>query len=173
MLKVPFVKQINKNSCGAAALEMVYKYYGLKKIDQKEIFDRLKTQDLEDPNIFNIATEDLVKDAKEKGFEAFWKRVDYHNIKKSIQLLKQFIDKNIPIIVCQQYTKDEPLMGHFRVVFRVDDKSVYFHDSHPKTGGSSIKWTHKKFIDFWQPTGNNVTGGVYIIIKKYVKTQTL
>ena len=33
-------------------------------------------------------------------------------------------------------------------------------------GGAYQKWEAQKFMEFWQPTGQNVTGGIFVIIKK-------
>lgn len=165
-LNIPYVEQFNDYACGAASLEMVYSYYGLSDIDQKGIFEKYKEVEPTGSEGFRIATGDLVDDARSRNFESDWGIVEYNNVEKSIKVLESLLKQGIPVIVCQQFTKSESQIGHFRVVFGVDKENIYFHDPHPKFGGVSIKWTHNEFVDFWQPTGPNVWGGVYLWIKK-------
>ncbi|WKZ24586.1 MAG: papain-like cysteine protease family protein [Patescibacteria group bacterium] len=170
-LKVPFIYQINENACGAAVLEMVYKYYGLNDVSQEEIYKKYKQLEPHGTGNFRITTDALVADSLRRGFLSFWNKVDYNNPDECFNLL-QFLTKKskIPIIVCQQFTKNEEHkdLGHFRLVVGVDKKNkiIYVHDPHKELGGQYQKWSLDKFVDFWQPTGQNVTGGVFVIIKK-------
>jgi len=165
-LQVPFVYQINDNACGAAVLEMIYRYYGINNIDQRGIFNQYREIEPALGKELRIATDSLIRDAANRGFQADWDRADYEKRDKSIELLKNFVNDGIPIIVCQQFTKEQPLIGHFRVVVGIGGGTIYLHDPHPKYGGRSLKWSLDQFMDFWQPTGPNVTGGVYIVIRK-------
>ena len=164
-LNVPFVAQFNTNACGAAALEMVYKYYGKSDITQQEIFNKLKEKEPELRRENRISTDHLVSDAQARGFRAFWDRVDYSEQNEALQVLKYYLSRKTPVIVCQQFTKKSRKIGHFRVVVDVDeDQYIYFYD--PDEGHDLIKWPIDQFMDYWQPTGQNVTGGVYIVIEK-------
>lgn len=166
MLEIPYVQQINDDSCGAAVLEMVYKFYDIDNVSQEKIFNKYNKAEPHETGHSRIDTESLVEDAKQHSLQAYWKRVDLSNIPETLDIIKEFVDKNVPIIVCQKFRDEEPLLGHFRVVIAIDDDNVYFHDSHPTFGGQSIKWSKDKFIEYWQPTGQNVTGGVYVVIEK-------
>ena len=167
ILKVPYIKQINSNSCGAAVLEMVYKYYGIENVSQEELMDRYKELEPHGSGNYRMATDTLVADAKEKGFKSECLRANYKSAKDCFSLLRENIEiKKIPVIVCQKFTDEEPLIGHFRVVIGMDENSIYLHDPHLETGGERLKWSLDKFINFWQPTGDNVTGGIFCLISK-------
>ncbi len=167
MLKVPYVAQFNDHACGAAVLQMIYRYYGLKNISQEQIFKEYKDLEPHGSGNFMIATNDLVLDAKKRGFYSYWKRTDYTNLASSMSLLSHLIeDCHIPIIVCQKFTEQQPQLGHFRVVFGIDKNVIHLHDPYRKTIGKNQKWSYQKFMEFWQPTGSNVTGGVYVVIKR-------
>jgi predicted double-glycine peptidase len=163
-LDVPYVAQFNGTACGAAALEMVYKYYGKSDVSQEDIYNKYQEIEPEFGKVSRISTANLVSDAQSRGFQSFWKRVNYLDRDEALSVLKTYLNLKIPVIVCQQFTKKSPKIGHFRVVFGVDDEdNIYFHD--PRFGGFK-KWPIEQFMDYWQPTGQNVTGGVYIIVKK-------
>lgn len=164
---VPYVSQINENACGAAVLEMIYKYYGLDNISQEGIFNKYKKLEPHGSDNFILSTDSLVSDAQGRGFLSFWARTDYNDKENSSDLLRRLtIDSKIPVIVCQKFTDELPLIGHFRIVVGVRGNIVYLHDPHAKNGGAFKKWEINKFMEFWKPTGKNVTGGVFIVIKK-------
>lgn len=166
-LSVPYVTQTHLNSCGSAALDMVYKYYGLKGNFQEDIFKKYRKQNPSSPEDFYVLTDDLINDAIERGFEgSCWRRMNLERRDLIISKLRKLIKKGVPIIACQQYTKELSYIGHFRVVVCITDKYVYFHDPSPEYGGENIKWSLEKFIDFWRRTGDNVTRGVFLIIQK-------
>ncbi|TSC75733.1 MAG: hypothetical protein G01um101430_227 [Parcubacteria group bacterium Gr01-1014_30] len=166
-LNIPFVQQTHENSCGAAALEMVYRYSRVKSTDQMDIFNKYKKQNPISLTDFYIETNDLITDARQTGFNnARWERMDISNKNSTMDTLARFIRKGVPIIACQQFTKERPDIGHFRVITKVRSGHVYFHDPNPKYGGKNLRWSVEKFIDYWRSTGNNVTGGVLLIIEK-------
>jgi len=166
-LKVPYISQINDNACGAAVLEMVYKYYGLKNISQEDIFNKYKELEPHGSGNLRLSTGSLVQDAKERGFESDWDYVDTNDKISSIELLREATnDFKVPVIVCQKFSDEYPLIGHFRIVVGVEGDIVYVHDPHLKTGGAFMKWKADKFMDFWKKTGENVTGGVFVVIKR-------
>lgn len=108
-----------------------------------------------------------MQDSRKRGFISGWSRVNYLNIEDSINLLKILVvDNKIPIIVCQKFTEEQPIIGHFRIVLGIDENFVYLHDPNSEIGGLKLKWSINKFMDFWQWTGDNVTGGVFCFISK-------
>lgn len=166
-ISVPFVQQSHINSCGAAALEMIYRYYGIKNVDQMDIFNRHKKPNPVSTSDFYIETDDLINDSQQRGFNnARWERIDINNRDLTTGILSRFIKKGIPTIACQQFTEERPDIGHFRVILKANPDCILVHDPHFQYGGKKVKWTIEKFINFWRPTGNNVTGGVLIIIEK-------
>lgn len=164
-LSVPFVYQYNSNACGAAALEIIYKYFGLTNISQEEIFEKYKKLEPHGSGNYYISTGDLISDAKSRDFYAEKYQLNYNSI-ENISLLKEILQQELPIIVCQQYTKEKRLIGHFRVIIGIDNEYVYFHDPSPKIGGENLKQSYREFFDYWQPTGKNVIGGRFYIISK-------
>jgi predicted double-glycine peptidase len=166
MLQIDFVKQ-KEFHCGAACLEMVYKYFNLKNLTQTEIFEKWKKFDTNTGNYY-ISTNDLVSDVNERGFYSELKRFNYLDQQEAICELKNIIDQGYPVIVCQKWNKKNPSVGHFRLVLGIDEEFVYFHDPDKDTrfkNRKSDKYSHKKFLDFWQPTGEFVTGGYGFYIK--------
>lgn len=167
LLSVPYAPQINENACGAAVLEMVYRYYGLKDASQSGLYDKYKVLEPHGSGNFRFDTDSLVVDALGRGFLASWERAQYEDKKSVIDLFKELVQKNkVPIIVCQKFTDTQPLIGHFRVVVGISGEKIYVHDPHVTLGGAYQEWPIEKFIDFWKPTGKNVTGGIYVVIKK-------
>lgn len=165
-LEVPYISQIDINTCGAAALEMVYQYYGLQEFSQQELMDKYKELESHGSGNFQLTTDTLIFDARSKGFNAGWIRANWVNPTDSVSLLRMIINADIPPIVCQTFTNSQPLIGHFRVVLGIDESKVYLHDPNLEIGGENIEWSLEKFLYFWRQTGNNVTGGILIFISK-------
>lgn len=167
MLNINFIKQFNNYSCGAACLQMVYSFYGLK-VPQKEIYDLYVTESKEDSLRKIINIEDLVEDAKQRGFISQWIRLP-ENLRNE-KGLEEFIDNNLlnnqPLIFCQQFTRMNKTTGHFRVLVGRDNNNIIVHDPHPKFGKSNRVFTIKEFLEYWEPTGKDVTGWVYVVISK-------
>jgi len=164
-LKVPYIPQINENACGAAVLVMVYKYYGLKNIFQEDLFKKYQELEPHGSGNFRFSADSLVSDALTRGFLAFWARADFTNRNNTVSLLELLIRAKIPIIVCQKFTNGQPMIGHFRIVVGIKDNIIYVHDPHVELGGAYKEWEADKFLEYWQPTGQNITGGVFVVIK--------
>lgn len=166
-LNVPYLNQINDNACGAAVLAMVYQYYGRKNILQTKIFRQYCEKEPHGSGNLRITTDNLVRDAKGRGFDADRGRVNLENRSEVFSLLKKFILEKSPLVVVQQFTKEQAHLGHFRVVVGINEENqtILVHDPHSSLGGPSKVWALDKFIDFWRETGQNVTGGVYVWIK--------
>lgn len=166
MLKVPYIVQNDVTHCGGAALEMVFKHLKNNKVTQDEIFEKYKNLEPHDTGNFRIKTDDLVAEARLQGFRASVGKDLLMAHADTRELLDLFINKlKLPIIVCQQFPQN-PLLGHFRVVTGFENDVVTFHDPHPQIGGRFMKMSLVDFIAAWQPTGNNVTGGIYIWVRK-------
>ena len=167
LLKVPYIAQFNSNACGAAVLQMIYEYYGLQDVSQEILFNTYQELEPRGSGNLRMTTDALVQDSRERGFNSGWSRVNYSSNEDSINLLKILVLKNkIPIIVCQKFTEDHPTIGHFRIVLGIDEGFVYLHDPNNEIGGPKLKWPINKFMDFWQWTGDNVTGGIFCYISK-------
>lgn len=166
LLKIPYITQFNTNACGAAVLEMVYGYYDQKSYPQKDLMEKYQELEPHGSGNFRLSTDTLVLDAREKGFNAGWARAAWQSIPDVTALLEFALDSGVPLIVCQKFTDELPLIGHFRVVVGIDHDSVYLHDPSIEVGGENLKWSIEKFVDFWKPTGDNVTGGIFVFINK-------
>ncbi len=165
-LEVSYIPQINTNACGAAVLEMIYRYYGLNNFSQEVLMNTYQVLEPHGSGNFQLTTDTLIFDARSKGFNAGWIRANWGNPADSISLLRMIINAGIPAIVCQTFTNDQPLIGHFRIVVGVGENTVYLHDPNSNIGGANMEWTIEKFLYFWRQTGNNVTGGVLIFISR-------
>jgi len=161
ILDVPFVRQLTYH-CGPVALEMVYKYNGLNNISQEELFKKIPKQKDSLGNPF-ILVKDLVADAKERSFESFI--FDFRNYpnKEIISMTRSFIECGIPVISCGQWKKDRSI-GHFRVILKIDDEHVFFHDPDLPNNKGYTKYTHDSFLSYWKSRGSfigNIGFGVY------------
>ena len=168
MLNINYIEQIYDYSCGAACLQMVYSFYGLK-VSQKDIYDKYATDSRENFTGKIINTEDLVKDAIQREFiSSKWNRLpeDLRNENSLKEFIDSFLLNNKPILFCQQFTVMNKKAGHFRVLVGRDENNIFVHDPHPKFGKSKRIFTFKEFLEYWEPTGGEVTGWVYIVISK-------
>ena len=143
---------------------MVYKYYGLNNVTQSEIFDQSEKFDMGNGELI-LKEETLVSDAKNRKFSAAIFKATFSGIKDGASYLKNFIDEDIPVIVCQQWEINSEI-GHYRVVIGVDKKFVYFHDPNIENGGKCIKWRHEKFFSHWGANGRMVLGNTCTIVSK-------
>lgn len=165
-LDVPFYKQIDDNACGAAVLEMVYKFWNLVlPPSQQDIMETYKELEPHGSGNFRITSDNIVLDAKKRGFESFWEKVPYNNKEATTKIIKGILKQGVPIIVCQQFTKKDSQTGHFRIIIGFTKNKFILHDPHPDIGSENLEWPAETLLDYWQPTGENVTGGVLIIIK--------
>jgi predicted double-glycine peptidase len=165
MLAVPYIKQINSNACGAAALEMVYKFYGVENLSQDQLMQKYQEFEPHGSGNYRMSSDALVNDARERNFDAVLFRADYTDKQNCLALLNDLVEvRRIPVIVCQKFTNEQHLMGHFRVVIGVSEDSVYLHDPFLDVEGNEAQWTLDQFVEFWQPTGENVTGGIGCLI---------
>jgi len=166
-LTVPFVEQISNCACGAAALEMVVRYYRpskLTKFSQQKMFSRQSEHEPLGTGNYRITGDNIVSVARGRGFHAEWGRVSPVQ-EVLINEVTHFVDKlHIPLIACQRYTNDAYMLGHFRVIIGVEKSGVVIHDPDQRTGGASQEWTWGKLLDHWKQSGPNVTGGVAIWI---------
>jgi hypothetical protein len=167
MLDVPYFRQFNDMACGAAAFQMAYKYLRPSRhsvfSQQKMLRKRIKPA-ASDASRGKVDTVDIIAEARNRGLHADWGRISLDPQRRLDQLAYFIATRRIPVIACQRYTNEEPLLGHFRVLLAAAADQVVLHDPDPKTGGGALKWPMDKFVDFWRCTGRDVTGGVAIWI---------
>jgi len=166
MLKIPYIKQENDWTCGPAVLAMLLLYFKKKEISQVEMFERYKEKDPSGTEDFRIKTTDLVQELRKENFNTGTSKVflDQENVRS---LLDFYINKvKIPIVVCQQLSKEKSLLGHFKVVVGFSNDKVYVNDPHQRKGGEKKELSLEEFISLWEETGPNVTGGIYFWCSK-------
>ena len=116
--KVPFEKWLERNYCGPACLAMVLNYWdAARSFSQRKITDEI--YDSESQATYNS---EMVLYPRSLGFESY-------SFQGNLQILKDVVGKDIPVIVLTKTLKQLPI-GHFRVVigFDEDDRQIIFHD---------------------------------------------
>lgn len=164
-LDVPFIKQISENACGAASLEMVYRYYNrskLSKFSQKKLLKRLGEFEPHGSGNRRLSADDIVATARERRLHAGWGRVSLVQQDMAAQVKFFVEEKKVPLIACQRFSDESFTIGHFRVIVGFDEDGAILHDPYPDIGGAFQKWPWDKLLDYWKQTGHNVTGGVVI-----------
>lgn len=161
ILKVPHIKQTAETTCGAAALSMIYQFYGLKMETEAKIWDRLKEPRHLNPSEEFIQTSKLAEDAKKNGFYYIIGQAVWNNLEKSVALLEEFLRIEAPIIVCQKFTKDS-VIGHFRIVMGIEDDSIILND--PSSEEEFSVMSKSDFFEMWQKCSDEVIGGQFVAI---------
>lgn len=140
---VPFENWLKRNYCGPACLAMVLNFWdATRSFDQQRIADE----------IFDSASQatynsELVLFPRTKGFESY-------SLQGTLQILKDLVGKDIPVIVLTKTIK-QVRKGHYRVVIGFDDdkNQIIFHD--PFFGGRRAMKV-KSFMKAWElGTGRN------------------
>ncbi len=129
VLAVPYVGQ-EKDTCGAAALTMVLRYWG-QAIDHDEAVKLL-----EGPETGGIRGSKLAELARERGFTAITYRGDLAHLGEQIR-------KGRPLIVAW---KVKGSRYHDVVVVGLDDRNVFVHDP---DRGASRPVSRKDFEKRW------------------------
>lgn len=139
---VPDVHQAEYYSCGASSFQAVMRYYGL------ESFETTLRQRLNTTPVHGTYPWDMVRVAKELGFEAEWRE----NL--TLADLETSIREKAPVIIDGQRIKGQSLSweetwnaGHYMVVIGIDDNYVYLED--PAILGSRLKITRDEFLSLW------------------------
>jgi len=122
LLDFPSVRQATDFSCGAAAFEAILAYYGIKGREDeiREAVDTHPESGTEEENIALFA--------KKLGFKVLMQPM-------SFEMVKKFIDHNIPVMILLQAWSEEPVdyqqstdQGHFAVVIGYGTKGFFFED---------------------------------------------
>jgi ABC-type bacteriocin/lantibiotic exporter with double-glycine peptidase domain len=170
--QLSYLKQADDWSCGAACLEMVYRFYGLTGVSQRHIYNQRRTPDPHKGGKYQITTDSMIADAIARGFDARWFRINLTSAADMDAQIATFLDRKIPLIACQRLSNDKPLLGHFRIITDRDGSFIYAHDPAINGGGAHQRKAIAAFLEFWKPTGVNVTGGVAIEIMKRSATSS-
>lgn len=131
------------NNCGPASLSMALSYYVIKET-QGTLGKALRPYqnpqgDNDDKSVTLI---ELAEKAKEYGF------VVYRRPMGDIELLKQFIANDMPIITRTWLHPGEDI-GHFRVIKGYDEAAkVLIQDD--SLQGKNIRYSYNEFLDLWK-----------------------
>jgi len=154
MINIPSGIQTFDFDCGAKALQLIMAYYGIEKREDELISDLKSDKD-------GTSIENMISVATDNGFEVTAKTG------VSLETVKQYIQKNIPIIVLLQAWAERYMTlenwesdwddGHYAIVIGYQDNIVIFEDP------SSFRRTWLKedeFIARWHDV-NSRTGEKY------------
>lgn len=131
------------NNCGPASLSMALSYYGIN-VSQKVLGDSLRpyqhpTGNNDDKS---VTLDELAQEAQKYGLVA------YHKPNGDIELIKQFITYDFPVITRTWLDTDDDI-GHFRVVKGFDEskQSIVQDDSY---NGPNLSYTYDAFNRLWE-----------------------
>lgn len=131
---LPSASQELHFTCGPSALRAVLMYFGYKHVSEEQLVKETGA----DPDM-GTPPDMLISVARKYGLNAKEKE------NMSIEELKSFLDKRIPVIICMQAWGDEDekkhidyrdvwTEGHYAVAVGYDDRNVYFEDPAIKDG---------------------------------------
>lgn len=139
---VPDVRQAEYYSCGASSFQAVMNYYGKNSVESD-----LRTM-LNTTPAHGTYPWDMVRVARQQGFDAEWKE----NL--TLNDLESALRQGTPVIIDGQRFPDKNstwentwAWGHFMVVIGLDDHYVYLED--PFLLGSRLMMTREDFIASW------------------------
>ena len=138
-LEVPFVHQTNEASCGAAALEMVYRYLGRRTAKQKNIFRKMAEPEPHGSGAMRMSNAGMAEDALNRGLYACAHAFDVTSEEAAIRDLSKFLSQGVPVIACQKFSTEKPLLGHYRVVVGIKPGAVTLNDPFSRQGGRRVE----------------------------------
>lgn len=132
------------NNCGPAALSMALSHYGIS-VSQQQLGQELRpyqhpTGDNDDKS---VTLDEVAIKAQEYGFAV------YHRPAGNMELVKQFIAHDMPVLARTWLTPGEDI-GHFRVVKGYDEGvgEIIQDDS---LQGANLRYSYADFEALWQP----------------------
>lgn len=131
-LQIPYHRQREIYTCGAATLQMVSSYF--KKWHSQAELERL-TGALPERG---TANSEMIRAATDAGFHC------YVNSNSSLYEIKHFMQKGLPAIVNYIEPTDEE--GHFAVVVGFNRRSIILHDP---WNGQNFRLKQAEFVRRW------------------------
>ncbi len=117
---------------------MVFEYYNVR-IPPEELAGEIFRE-----NLSGSLNLDMLVSARRHGFDA-------RAFEGSIRLVKEYIARNVPVIVLVG-ASGSPGRNHFMVVHGYDDEKNIFHIHSGRTRAGTI--AYPELIRVWEPTGN-------------------
>lgn len=131
------------NNCGPASLSMMLSYFGVEK-SQEELGEELRpyqnAQGINDDK--SVTMEEITNKAAEFNLVA------YHRPNGDIELLKEFIANDIPVLTRTWLTENEDI-GHYRIVKGYDAKTetLIQDDSYQD---KNLSYSYESFNNLWE-----------------------
>ncbi len=149
LIRVPLTRQSTDYTCGVAAVQSVFGYYG------DEVREDVLAKQLRAEPKNGTKYENIVAIAKSKGYDvAVHKNMRFEG-------LTSLLDKRKPVICLIQAWSDNPANyetdwedGHYVVAIGYDKKNVYFMD--PSTLGNYTFIPIVEFLKRWHDTDAEV-----------------
>jgi tetratricopeptide (TPR) repeat protein len=131
------------NNCGPASLAMTLSHYGIT-VSQQELGAALRPfqHPRGDNDDKSVTLDELANKASEYGFTV------YHRPVGNIQLIKQFISSDIPVIT-RTWLKEGDDIGHYRVITGYDEtaQEIIQDDS---LQGKNLRYSYAAFTSLWK-----------------------
>lgn len=131
------------NNCAPAGLSIALSYYGISK-SQEELAAELRPynnpQGVNDDK--STVPQELADKAREFGL------LPYYRVNGDIDILKQFIALDMPVLMRTLLQADEDF-AHYRVVKGYDEttREIIQDDSYQ---GKNLRYSYSDFLDLWQ-----------------------
>jgi ABC-type bacteriocin/lantibiotic exporter with double-glycine peptidase domain len=158
VLNVPHVRQAGPTHCGAACLEMVYRYFGITNRTQHDIWCRNTFRP--DGTGHYLSTQAIIDDLINNGFLVLCGQILLENKKCNGSLIRT-LNNELPIIACKQWNQN-PSYGHFVVITGLENNTIIYLD--PETNSVPKRKILDDFMNEWRATGPEVIGGQFIIM---------
>lgn len=145
LLQLPLTRQATDYTCGVAALQSIFAYYG------DEFTEMPLAKSLKCNFKFGTAYKSIESYAKQQGYS-----VEIHK-DMTLEQLKQLIDKRLPVLCLVQAWAAVPTDyrtewkdGHYVVAVGYDEKNIFFMD--PSTLGDFSYIPLDEFVERWHDT---------------------
>lgn len=131
------------NNCGPASLSMGLSYFGIHKTQAELGQDLRPYQNPQgDNDDKSVSLDELAQEAEKFGLVA------YSRPNGSMQLLKELVAQNFPVIIETNLTKDDDI-GHYRVVKGYDDAAgVIIQDDSMQ--GHNLRFSYADLDSIWK-----------------------
>lgn len=134
---VRFFRQHTSYSCGPASLKMVFDFFNLHEKEDL-IMKQAKTTKA------GTSHKNLIQAVRKNGFNC------YVHDNSSINELKHFISRNLPVIV--NYIEPSSDEGHYAVVIGYTNSSLILNDP---WNGRNFRISQNNFLKRWTDKGKN------------------
>jgi hypothetical protein len=159
-LDMPYERQLNTLSprmCGAAALCMVYRSFGLV-CSQEELWPGITAPSTSGPSC--ARTYMLCADALRRGFAAVTLQV-----RRALDLLRAALEQEVRVIVNHRPGLNSP-GGHFSVVTAMDADGLTIHDPWL---GPARRFDQAEWLKLWRPgwANSEVRGNLAVFVGRF------